>query len=254
MCPARLALPAVLLLLAGCGRLNRVPTAAGPSTADLEASRLRTPVTELESHGNASFFPLTIGNRWQYAGENSKTIISTGGRDSKHGAWTRGTVLTGTETINGREYVREEDALDDPSAPTGGVVHTVRWLRQDRSGLYEVGVEPPGAPRFTEMRLLAYPLHTGATWVMTDYPHTTATVERMEVLRTPAGSFPAWRIRVRNGGHLPEEEAFVWYGRAGYLGMKTHLDFGKPDPTGHIEIIEDQGESLTSLELTRQAP
>jgi len=250
-------LPIAVVLLAafGCSRVDRLPTAATTErSATVTHVQLNRSAPNLGAYGLANFYPMAVGNRWRYAGENSKTIISAGGRDSKHGAWTREAVLTGTETINGREYLREEDALDDRSAPTGGVVHTVRWLREDRSGLYEVGVEPPRAPLFTETRLLAYPLHTGATWVTTEYPHTTASVEGMEVLSTSAGRFPVWRIRVRYGGHLPQEKAFVWYGRAGYLGMKTHLDVGKQDTTGHIEIIEDQAESLTSLELTTPAP
>ena len=239
---------ALLLPVAvGCSRVDRLPTT--PTRASV---KLNGAASELGSDAATKFYPLDLGNQWEYAGESSKTIVSTGGRDQKHGNWTRKTALTRTETINGREYVREENELDDPSSPTGGPYTSIRRLRQDRTGLYEVGTAPPHAPPFAETRLLAYPLHKGATWVMTEYPHTTATVERLEVPRTTAGRFPAWRIRIRNGGHLPQEESFVWYGRAGYLGMKTHLDFGKPDASGHIEIIEDQSESLTSLSISHR--
>jgi len=234
--------------MAGCGRVDRIPTAAVERDAD--PSGLNRSASEPRSPSVLGFYPLDVGSRWQYAGESSKTIISSGGRDEKHGSWTREAVITRAETVNGRAYVREEDELDDPASPTGGPVHTVRWLRQDRSGLYELSVPPPGAPPSAETRLLAYPLHTGASWIMTEYPHTTATVEGMDVLGTPVGRLPAWRIRIRNGGHLPQEESFIWYGRAGYLRMKTHLNTGKPAPSGGIEIIEDQSESLTGLSIT----
>ena len=254
MCCGRFYLLTLLPLLAlgGCGRVDRLPTAAAPSDANVKASSLKESLRGLSrSHGPANFYPLDIGNRWEYADESSKTIISEGGRAEKHGSWTRKTVLTRTEVINGREYMREEDELDDPSSPTGSPYTSVRWLRQDRSGLYEVSIVLPDSHLSAETQLLAYPLHKGATWVMTELPHTTAEVERMEVLRTPAGSLPAWRIRIRNGGHLPQEESWAWYGRTGYLGARTHLDVGKPDSTGHIEIIEDQSESLTRLSISR---
>jgi len=237
----------LLPLAAGCSRVDRLPTT--PTGASVQPNGA---ASELGLHAATKFYPLDLGNKWLYAGESSETIVSAGSTAQKHGNWTRKTALTRMETINGREYVREEDELDDPSSPTGGPYTSIRRLRQDRTGLYEVGISPPQAPPFSEIRLLAYPLHNGAKWVMTEYPHTTATVEFLDVLHTTAGRFPAWRIRIRNGGHLPQEQSFVWYGRAGYLGMRSHLDFVKPDASGHIEIIEDQSESLTGLAISRR--
>ena len=109
----------------------------------------------------------------------------------------------------------------------------------------------PGVPTLDEKGIKGFEMNTWFGFVGPARV-ATATVERLEVPRTTAGQFPAWRIRIRNGGHLPQEESFVWYGRAGYLGMKTHLDFGKPDASGHIEIIEDQSESLTSLSISHR--
>ena len=76
----------------------------------------------------------------------------------------------------------------------------------------------------------------------------------MELLDTPAGRSHAWRIRVRDGGHMPGEEQFVWYGPQGYLGWKVHLQYERPYiGADTVVVTEDQSEWLKAFELSPRA-
>src|SRR5207245_8817379 len=94
----------------GCSRVDRLPTT--PTRASV---KLNGAASELGSDAATKFYPLDLGNKWEYAGETSKTIVSTGSRDQTQGNWRPKTALTRTEPINGREAVREADERADPS-------------------------------------------------------------------------------------------------------------------------------------------
>ena len=258
----------LLLVVAGCGREGSVPTAVSLRAGDIATS---TPdISPLGVTSPGGFYPLEIGNSWRYAGTFSKTFTPKQGEPTvKRGRWTREAVLAHFVVLGGRTYVQEEGVRRDESQE----IHTVRFLRQDRSGLYEAGPGPlplADSPRSVppsvtsllnndsplfETTLLTYPIHRGATWVISPVQRIVATVEGMEVLVTPAGRFPAWRVRVRNHGHDPREEAFAWYGHAGYLGMSVHLQYEKLDQNGEpIIITQDQAEWLEAIELRDGAP
>jgi len=233
----------LIALLTGCGRENRVLTA--PTAERVGVSALDRASVQAEDLGR--FYPLDIGNRWRYAGFTH----SKHGDVEKGGRWTKETTLARSVVRNGGAYVEEQITITDEQQQFQGV----RWLRQDRSGLFETGVPPPSAPLDYETMLLAYPLHRGATWVVSESPRITATVEGSEVLDTPAGRLPSWRIRLRNAGHHPSEEVFVWYGRAGYLGMKRHDQYERLGPDGNpVEVVIDEAEWLASISLSKSAP
>jgi hypothetical protein len=242
----------VPLITTDCGRDRRVPTAVSPPAGDLETA---APNLAARAVGSSGFYPLEIGNWWLYEGTSTETTAPQHGDPlTTRGTWTREAMLVRSEAVGGKSFVREEGIRDAQVAPT------IRWLRQDRTGLYEVGTPPPprdsvAYPFPYEARLLSYPIHRGAKWTIDEARRITAEVERLELLDTPAGRFPAWRIRVRNGGHLPGEEAFIWYGSAGYLGMTVHVQFEKPDRNGNrISITQDEAEWLAAIHLVPRGP
>lgn len=251
--PRCLLLPAALGLLAGlvgCSQATKPNIAAS-----VDATRLvidRAPQA-LRGGGEAEFYPLQLGNRWRYAGASSRRENGVLVKDAR---WTREALLARYDAIAGRTYVREERIIRDGSQE----FRTLTWLRQDRSGLYELG--PPLIPRDSmtypvpyETRRLAYPLHRGATWAIDEARRVTGEVERMELLDTPAGRFRAWKVRVRNAGHLPSEEAFVWYSREGCLGRDVVVRHSKRYPSGDTVLIEEhEAEWVQAIDPAPEEP
>lgn len=235
----------VHLSATGCSSNARLPTAPAPADAErAAASALPMPRDPV---GAREFYPLVLGNRWVYEGWSfTSEAPQVGDPVTKRGAWTREARLSRVEVLGGREIHREEGLRQDETL----AVRTVRWLTQDRSGLFELGVPPPSRDSASSgfmVRLLAYPLHARSVWVVDDVRRITARVEARELIETPAGRFPAWRIRLRHGGRLPQEEVFVWYGDVGYLGMRSHLQFERPDGRGgRIVITHHDEEWLTA--------
>jgi hypothetical protein len=252
-CRARQLAPLVTLLAAvGCGRVDRLPSAPARPQADLSTAGAGRFTAELPSQGIGSFYPLEIGNRWQYAIVLWQTNIPYGGEPRiERISYVRERVLVGTEIVRGRLCVREEGERRDS---LGTVHHTLRWLWQDRSGLYELATPAPGRSPFPHRQLLAYPLHVGATWPEGERWRGTRTVDGIDVLDTPQGRVPAWRIHVR---YPPlrdniQLEAFEWYGRVGLLGTKFR-DAVKAIAPGQVTVIQETTESLTGISLTTRA-
>ena len=96
-------------------------------------------------------------------------------------------------------------------------------LERKRASLDVLAADPSASA----IRLLAYPLRPGQSWVqqpLSALP-VTMTVEAHETLHLPIGALPAWRIRVDNPFFEPgRDHSHVWYGRAGYLQLATHLE------------------------------
>jgi hypothetical protein len=246
-------LPVLLFVVVlGCSPENPLPTAVSQDDRDPRADAV--PNRAQPDRGDSrDFYPLQIGNRWRYSGSSSRR---ENGTILKQGSWTRDVLLARYEPVGGRTYVREEGIHRDGLQE----FRTVGWKRQDRTGLYEAGPSPPARDSVSyshphETRLLAYPMHRGACWVIDEARRITAVIDRTELVDTPAGRFPAWKIRARNGGHLTSEEVFVWYGRAGYLGMTVHAQFERTSPTGEtVVIVDDQAEWLESIDLIHNQP
>src|SRR6059036_2064627 len=121
----------LLTISADCGREGQLLTA--PTAERVGVSALDR--ASVQAEGLGRFYPLNIGNRWRYAGFTH----SKHGDVEKGGRWTRETTLARLEERSGRTYVREEITRNDDQQK----VQFVRWLRQDRSGLFEGGVPPP---------------------------------------------------------------------------------------------------------------
>jgi len=233
---------ALLILGHGCGRVDRIVT--GPATQDggITSPSLRASASEPRSQGTASFYPMSIGNTWKYTDFESEVWITSHGDTvaKKGGTTSIHVVQSRLEQIHGQTYMREEiQTSDEPGT-------SLRWRREDRSGLYEFGAPTFGA----ETRLLQYPLHVGAKWPMFPDPRLgiIATVEGTDVLDTPAGRVTAWRIHISDQGR----NRIVWYGRAGYLGEKEHEDqTARRDSTEVFHITYDSIESLVSMSIGR---
>ncbi len=74
-----------------------------------------------------------------------------------------------------------------------------------------------------EITVLPFPLHVGKSWqIRPDLPLIWS-VEGVEMLDTPAGTFPAYRIRVTFGGEGPEDFTRIWFGRVGQLAYRIHV-------------------------------
>ena len=105
------------------------------------------------------------------------------------------------------------------------------------------GLEAAGSGEITRLR---YPLVTGATWTIRSDPRVEATVEGLDHFEVESGLLPAYRIRIDwpvvSG---PHDLIHVWYGRAGYLGMNAHLEFGSDIGL----MIADETETLVGLDL-----
>ncbi len=118
------------LALAGCSRVDRLPTTPSSSLRpDHSASQLRV-------HGVPSYYPMAVGNRWRYAGAQTKLfILPNGDTLRKHSESKTEVVQVAMEQVHGRMYMREEIGVPDTVRIGGGV----RWLREDRTALAHDG-------------------------------------------------------------------------------------------------------------------
>jgi len=142
------------------------------------------------------------------------------------------------------------NGLDDVSLDH--FVDRVEMLREAAHGIVR-----PGAGLATtiglELRFLVYPLHRGTSWsIRPDFPWP-AWVDMVENLDTPAGKFPAYRIRMNPGATLHDGEwIYLWYSRQGFLGYLLHTSTPKagPDgePTGDFYVFEE-GMRVTSVQV-----
>ncbi len=110
-----------------------------------------------------------------------------------------------------------------------------------------------GGPADGELTRLAYPLHPGRDWIIREDPLFTSRVEAMEVLKLAPGRIPAWRVRVESELFGPDDEVFIWYGRAGYVGLRAHVEGVVTDEHGTIIglLVMDDALFLTGFEITR---
>lgn len=75
---------------------------------------------------------------------------------------------------------------------------------------------PPGGVLADEITRLRYPLHPGASFAVRE-GLLDAHVEALEQLVTPAGRFPAWRVRLVWATAGFDDTILVWFGRCGTL-------------------------------------
>jgi hypothetical protein len=235
-----------LALVASCSRNERLVTRAPTAPeAGWDLKQVGQGDAGLMVERGTGFYPMSVGNRCRYASRDSEAIINNGNVTTRHAEGKIEVVQVRMERMHGQTYMREEIGIPDTILMGGGV----RWRREDETGLYEFGPSPPGAPGKFEKKLLAYPLHVGATWTMYGALHDdTARVEGLDVLDLPAGRFPAWRIWIHG---ISQPARTVWYSRAGYLATKWHLESGRSAP-GYVQVIKFHADSLYWLHLAEE--
>jgi hypothetical protein len=239
-----LAAIALSLSTTGCGR-HAQETLVGPSPNSLS---IQSQSADAHQSHWAGYYPLTIGNRWTYEYESSKSFAPLHGDTiSKHGRIRKEIRAVGFEVVAGNTYVRREITAYEATQ----TLHLLDFVRQDELGLFEPEFWFPGVGTGSyEAQQLKYPLHVGQAWVVDPQFRNVAEVVAREIVQTPLGRAPAWKIRMRYGGRLPGEETFYWYGDLGYLGLRRHFQYvhGGPNP---ITVTEDESEWLVSVDLIR---
>ncbi len=104
-----------------------------------------------------------------------------------------------------------------------------------------------------EIQRLAYPLHTGAAWVLRADPRITQRVQGVDPIHTAAGTVVGYRIDLVWTDYFgPNDRVTVWYGRQGMLGLDFHLEGTATDPSGNVigTLISEERQTLTGLHIT----
>ena len=135
------------VILSGCGGSSTAPTA--PSATDHAAlatggasKSIAQSGAQLAQSTGGDFYPLSVGNLWQYSRAFSLGD-EVGPPYDIRSAVTR--ELIGTETLLDRSYVVEEERTVQDTRP-GELFRTWTRYRQDRAGLYYAdvcGCDPP---------------------------------------------------------------------------------------------------------------
>ena len=125
-----------------CSQNPTAPRSAANDQISLSASALSAGL------GSGDFYPLAIGNSWDYERHTTARLIPGIGPpesiDEIHG--TEHDQIVGTESRDGREYFVRQDDLTDLDGLSPGTFTLWTRLRQDRTGLYSVDAnEPPAA-------------------------------------------------------------------------------------------------------------
>ena len=116
-----------------------------------------------------------------------------------------------------------------------------------------MGRPSPGGPDPGEISMLRYPLRPGAHWVVRNSPLFTRTVVDRVVARLPAGVFDSWKLRGDSELFGSTDRVHFWYGRAGLLRIRIHVEAEATDEAGNSvgRLIVDQDQVLTALTLHR---
>jgi len=202
--------------------------------------------------------PLTVDNTWNYDVTFDVSFKRENGTDVREPIHFTGSAtrqITGTDTIDGREYAVEKFSAEDDRGPLG-----VLWrrFRQDRDALYQAAVGtnvPPGEfppeEEVGDQVRLRFPITAGATWRLR--PESDAvvfTVEARETLSLAIGDTPAWRIRRDVATAGPDNYIRLWYGTEGLLRREAHSEFDASDATGeNVHVVIHSVEELVSLQL-----
>ncbi len=142
------------------------------------------------------------------------------------------------------------------------IAHSATWRRawesmRARSVALALGRPGPAGPAAVgpgEIQRLAYPLVRGQRWVVRQDPYYESVIEGSDLLRTPAGTFACWRVRLDASYFGPRDRAVAYWGKDGYIGLRAHARGVMTDNEGNVTGIVnlEQEELLDSLSLVRR--
>jgi hypothetical protein len=225
-----LAFLAILASSCSNGRNAVSPTAVQAVLVDQAEGKAALEAEVKANPEQKGFYPLIVGESRTYQTQTFEQRTWDDGRQEP------GDTVSTTVTISvscvsfqaGRQYFTEISKRSN--------LLVARWYSwEDREGLhrrYQLdsppcgsgGIEPAVAstqtdPGYATSLILAYPLHTGASWPPdATQPELRAVVEGMDVVNVPAGRFVAWRVRMPKSDPTSTiDPVRSWYSRQGYI-------------------------------------
>jgi len=211
-------------------------------------------------HGSdePDFYPLAIGNRWEYHLVYDGTLRDELGNDVRppvHLEACSIRSLVTSEDHFGREYIVEQEMVySDEGTDT---VYAWDRFRQEADGLYRLNIPPdlPPNTRYADEdpgddRILAYPIEVGEWWYSLSDSTATTTVESTGSVSTAAGKTTGYRLRIDQAAAGPSDSLNVWYGGCGLLRQTLHIEFNAMGPEGEtLHFVRRESETLTDVQL-----
>ncbi len=116
---------------------------------------------------------------------------------------------------------------------------------------------PVGAdavPVSGETQRLAYPLVRGQSWSTGGEMPVVSVIEGIEMLRTGAGTFTAWRVGMHAAFYGRYDTVAMYWANSGWLGLRAHFVADAVDNSGHVIglVAFQQEELVDSLHLVRR--
>jgi hypothetical protein len=153
----RLALPAVVailtLLQASC---SKAPT-LGPQGSNGVAAATSSASTAA-GFGSATFYPLSVGNSWEYSGRVALSYVGGSGPYGEPGIeieYRESHRILGTQQLSGLTYFVREEMREERTEPPGEPYTAWTYVRQDRDGFFAADVYGP--PTLDGARALVAP-------------------------------------------------------------------------------------------------
>lgn len=132
------------------------------------------------------------------------------------------------------------EAIEHPASFREALVELEGRRLRLRGALSGERVAVPSSVLPDEITRLEYPLHVGATFAIRE-GFLDARVEAYEPLATPAGTLPAWRIRLLWGTpEASDDTIFMWFSRCGNLKLYFQ---------GEVVITAPDGTVLGTMQM-----
>jgi hypothetical protein len=114
-----------------------------------------------------------------------------------------------------------------------------------------VGPDQAATTDAGELKILGFPLYVGAHWTESESPRVERMVTAHERVRVPAGTTPAWRVRMRSPALAEEDRYEEWYSAAGLVRYHSRIESDVVDDQGTVlgTLVYEADQSLTALHI-----
>lgn len=226
------------------------------ATACSDDNPVRSSVNAVPDDG--PFYPLAVGNSWEYFHTRTVRYATLDGSEFRPTQYSEATSvrkLLGTESRGGSQYVVEQETF---TVTGSDPLELWRRYRQDEAGLFRANVAvnlPPedAEDEAVEVIRLRYPLEVGNQWSLIEgNVGSTASIEDLETITVPAGTFDAYRILDHTVSMGPDDYARYWYGKNGLLRVDKYTEFTATDVTSGttITVTIEEKQDLTAISLS----